>query len=108
MKRNVFKHWIAILLPLMIILVLLFFLTALSNLDKGNALEEKEQLEAALHKSTVSCYSIEGAYPPSLEYLIENYGIQINTKRFTVKYEYCASNMMPDITVLEYPYENSH
>ena len=108
MKSNSLKHWGAILLPLAVILAVLFFLAALSNLDKGNALEEKEQLETALRKATVSCYSIEGAYPPTLEYLIENYGIQINTKRFTVKYEYCASNMMPDITVLEYPYENSN
>ena len=85
-----------------------FFASDDLSVTLGMTGEEKEQLEAALHKATVSCYSIEGAYPPSLEYLIENYGIQINTKRFTVKYEYCASNMMPDITVLEYPYENSH
>ena len=76
------------------------FLAAISNLDSGNALEEKERLEEALTRAAVSCYAIEGAYPPSLEYLIKNYDVIINEKHFTVKYELYASNLMPDITVL--------
>ena len=75
MKRNVFKHWIAILLPLMIILVLLFFLTALSNLDKGNALEEKEQLEKSI-REYIDAYSKDeqklGEAKEEVEKLFEN------------------------------------
>ena len=36
------------------------------------------------------------------KYLVENYDVQINTERFTVKYELYASNLMPDITVLDH------
>ena len=77
-------------------------MTALSNLDSGQSAEEKERLEEALSRAAVACYALEGAYPPDLEYLIENYNVQINTDRFTVKYELYASNLMPDITVLDF------
>ena len=101
MYNRFFKACTMLLMPLVAAVVLIFFLTALSNMDEGKALEEKLQLENALKKSTVACYAIEGAYPPSIDYLIENYGIQINEARFIVKYEYQASNLMPDITVLD-------
>ncbi len=87
---------------LIILCILFCFITALSNLDNGQSLEEKVRLEEALTRAAVACYAIEGAYPPTLEYLVENYDVQINTERFTVKYELYASNLMPDITVLDY------
>jgi len=77
------------------------FLTAVSNLEKGHALEGKEQLEEVLRKASAACYASEGCYPPDLNYLKENYGIQINEEKYTVIYEVIASNLMPDITVLE-------
>ena len=35
------------------------------------------------------------------EYLEEHYGIQVDRERYTVAYDVFASNLMPDITVLE-------
>ena len=93
-------------IPLVLVFVLcfiLFFLIALSNLESGKSLEDKAQLEKALHRAAVCCYATEGAYPPSLAYLVENYGVRIDTDRFTVSYELFASNLMPDITVLDKP-----
>ena len=87
---------------LAILCVLFCFMTALSNLNNGQSAEEKQRLEEALSRAAVACYALEGAYPPDLEYLIENYNVQINTDRFTVKYELYASNLMPDITVLDF------
>ena len=49
----------------------------------------------------MACYSTEGAYPSSLDYLTKHYGIQIDEKRYTVHYTAIAENLMPDITVLE-------
>jgi hypothetical protein len=48
----------------------------------------------------VHCYAAEGIYPPDLEYLQENYGLQVDTDNFVVDYRPFASNLMPDITVL--------
>lgn len=101
MKTFLLKLLRTLLLPIIVAGIALYFLTALSNLSGGKALEDKQQLEEALIRASVSCYAIEGTYPPDLEYLIEHYGIQINPERFTVKYESIASNLMPDITVLE-------
>ena len=81
--------------------LLLFFLAGLSNLNTEQAASDKQQLENALAKACVACYAAEGRYPPDLSYLEEHYGILINAKLYTVKYEMIASNLMPDITVLE-------
>ena len=91
----------SMLTPVFVIVVLLCFLSAFSNLDKDHSTQGKQQLETALKRSAVACYAAEGIYPSDLEYLEENYGVQINQNVYTVKYEFIASNLMPDITVLE-------
>ena len=47
------------------ILVILLFLTALSNLDQGRQEEGKHQLEEALRNASMACYAAEGIFPPS-------------------------------------------
>ena len=49
----------------------------------------------------MACYAAEGVYPPTLSYLEEHYGLQIDEERYTVHYSAFAENLMPDITVLE-------
>ncbi|MBE6670548.1 MAG: hypothetical protein E7601_10170 [Ruminococcaceae bacterium] len=105
MKKLIAKKGAFLIFTVIAILVLAFFLTALSNVDKEKTSEDRIQLEKAIINAAVSCYAIEGSYPPSIEYLAENYGLQIDTERFTVKYELYASNLMPDITVLVNEYE---
>jgi hypothetical protein len=102
MKKVIIKRIIKILSPLLAVCILLCFVTALSNVNEGKALKDKTQLEEALRRAAVSCYAIEGAYPPSLEYLVENYAVSYDSDRFVVKYELFASNLMPDITVLDF------
>ena len=80
---------------------LLIFLSALSNLQDGRHSEGRQQLEDAVRRSVVACYAAEGIYPPNLEYLEEHYGLQVDRERYTVVYEIFASNLMPDVTVLE-------
>ena len=52
-------------------------------------------------RATVECYAIEGRYPPDVKYLEDHYGIRIDRKRFNVFYDGFASNILPDITVVE-------
>lgn len=69
--------------------------------------EQKQQEEAlriaeeSILRGAVSCYALEGFYPPDYEYLKENYGIRVDEEKYTVFYSVFASNMMPDITVVE-------
>ena len=88
-------------IPAVVLIVVLMFFTALSNLGAGQNEEGRAQLENVLRKTAVSCYAAEGFYPPTLEYMEEHYGIQIDRQRYNVFYEVFASNIMPDITVLE-------
>lgn len=81
--------------------MLCWFLTAVAHLQRGQSREGKAQLADAVRKAAVACYAAEGIYPPTLQYLQEHYGLQINEDRYVVFYEVFAQNMMPDITVLE-------
>lgn len=90
-----------ILIPLAAVLILVFFSAAVSNLEDGRISEGRRQLEESIRRSAVACYAAEGVYPPDLAYLEEHYGIQVDTKRYTVYYSIFAENLMPDITVLE-------
>ena len=104
--KQFLKNLLAVFaISLIIISVITLFLGAISNVDDEKALKDKTQLENALKNAAVSCYAIEGIYPPSAEYLIENYSVQVDEERFAVKYEFYGSNLMPDITVLVRRYE---
>jgi len=98
MKKNISLG--SVLLVPVVLVVLLLFMSALSNLQDGRISEGRKQLEDAVRRSAVACYAAEGIYPPDLEYLEEHYGIQVDRERYTVMYEIFASNMMPDVTVL--------
>lgn len=88
-------------MPVLAVIVLLCFLSGLSNLSRGHADEDKQRLEDVVRRAAVACYAAEGMYPPNLEYLEEHYGIQVNHSRYVVDYISIAENLMPDITVLE-------
>lgn len=89
-----------LVVPAVILVIALLFFTALSNISSGQDEKALEQLEDALRKTAVACYAAEGVYPPTLEYMEEHYGIQIDRQRYIVHYQVFAANIMPDITVL--------
>ena len=81
--------------------VLCWFLVAVAGVHTGNSRQGAVQLADAVRKAAVACYAAEGIYPPTLSYLQEHYGLQIDESRYAVFYEIFAENMMPEITVLE-------
>ena len=76
-------------------------IAGLGNVTKGNAEEEKRLVEESIRRAVVTCYAVEGYYPPNLVYIKENYHVRIDEDKFFVDYRIFASNFMPDITVLE-------
>ena len=58
-----------------------------------------ESLRNAIVRSAVHCYAMEGAYPESLDYIREYYGIDWDETRYIVDYEITGANLMPDVTV---------
>ena len=92
--------------PLALSLALLLLLLAILWATAGNALlgtreQQLEQAQQAVMRAVVTCYAVEGIYPPNLEYLYENYGLAVDTTRFFMDYEVFASNVLPQVTVYE-------
>ncbi len=102
MKRDEGKVFFpGIMAPAIAVVVLLCFLSAVGNLTKGSAEEDRQRLEDVVRRAAVACYAAEGIYPPDLDYLQTHYGVQINGEKYVVMYEMVGSNLIPDIMVLE-------
>lgn len=67
----------------------------------GNEEQNLKVTRAAVQRAIVSCYAIEGAYPPNVKYLEDHYGVIINHDKYVVSYERAGSNIMPAFEVLE-------
>ncbi|MGN0712064.1 MAG: hypothetical protein ACI4LO_09890 [Anaerovoracaceae bacterium] len=94
MKKNIFS-------VLLFLIIIGFFCFAVTDVGEKTEAEGAKSLREAIRRATVQCYAIEGRYPSSVDYLVENYGIQIDEEKYAVFYEGFASNVMPDITVCE-------
>ena len=90
------------LLPLILLLlcipVAVFLFTGLLG-SKVDA-ESLSLTEQSIQRAAVQCYALEGAYPAELDYLEAHYGVAVDQDRYLVDYQFIASNLMPDITVL--------
>lgn len=84
---------------LFLILLLLFF-NGLGILDDKTNQEQIKATKDAITRAAVHCYALEGFYPSNIEYLENNYGLNIDHDRYIIDYIGFASNLMPDITVL--------
>ena len=65
----------------------------------GNA--ETELVRDAVRSAVLTCYAVEGAYPASIDYLTDHYGLAYNEEAYLVIYDAFASNVMPTIRVVE-------
>lgn len=68
----------------------------------GSDTDERQTalLKDAIDNAVVGCYAAEGRYPESLDYLVENYGIQIDKERYVVIYDAFADNVRPRVQVI--------
>ena len=97
-RRKAFSFPIAIIIIALFVLIVIWVST---GLEKTGVIEQKRALESAILRDVVHCYAIEGAYPESLDYIKDNYGLTYNEELFFVDYTPIASNIMPDITIIE-------
>lgn len=99
-KPNIFKkikgEQISLVLFIGFIIV---FVLGINSFSSTTSRQEEEALRAAIKRSIISCYCLEGTYPPSLDYIKENYGLRYDEDVFFVDYRAFGSNIMPDVTV---------
>ena len=80
------------------VILLVYAIAGDSGKDLGE--ESAAAIQEAVQRSALQCYVVEGVYPPDLEYLQNNYGLQVNTEDFYVTYEAFASNLPPTVRVV--------
>jgi hypothetical protein len=105
MNRFTQKRTVSHIIP-KLLLSLTVFVLAIAALWQGTAAigttandSQIDSLRQAVLRSAVHCYAMEGAYPESLDYLKEHYGIDWDTSKYIVDYEVTGSNLMPDVSV---------
>lgn len=104
MGKNKYKNrdWVRTLLGLLLfaaIAVWMYF--GIQEAAETSRREGLRMAEQAVRQAAVSCYALEGAYPASYEDLKARSGLAVDEEEYVVFYEIFASNIMPDITVVE-------
>jgi Na+-transporting NADH:ubiquinone oxidoreductase subunit NqrB len=87
------KRWL--IMVVILGLSTLLFLQIQANFNQQSI----KQVEAAIQRSLSLCYAQEGFYPAKLDYLIEHYGVQVDTKVYFVYYKTIGANIRPDVSV---------
>lgn len=96
-----FSRKLIFLLPVgAFILLFVLFIQGINTVNDATLSKQKESLENALSRSISQCYAVEGVYPPSLDYIVNHYGLLYNEDLFLIDYEYYGSNLLPEVTVL--------
>ena len=107
MKRDVFKESAfdtirGGLVPVVFtLLVIAAAVVGLRKTEISSRAEGLRLLEESVMRAAVQCYAIEGSYPESIAYIEKRYGVYIDRTRYAVHYEIFASNILPDITVVQ-------
>lgn len=82
-------------------LIIIWLLISVENAEESSVKNRAEALKKSVMNGAALCYSIEGEYPRELEYLEENYGVNVNSDIYIVHYEYFGANVSPTVTVIE-------
>lgn len=85
----------------MFIAVIVAFIIGIGYVSGSSYLDDEATLLKAINRDIVHCYAVEGAYPESLEYMEENYGLTYNHDRFIVDYDVQGANIMPTVMIVE-------
>ena len=102
MKRFSFKSALVYIIPIILFAAMLtWIIISLFNTSRSAGRQEQAAVKSTLENGITMCYAIEGAYPPSLEYLKENYGVTYDTAKFIVSYDRFADNIRPTVRVIE-------
>lgn len=103
MFEKIKKKNTGILVQMISFLVILAFtvaiITLIPSLKETSGRVREESIEATIKEYAVRCYATEGSYPPSLQYLANNYGLIIDEDNYVYYFDAFAANYMPDIEV---------
>lgn len=102
MKRPYIRRALTYLIPILLFSAMLaWFLIAMNGADSSTKQRELAAVKTTIENGVTMCYAIEGAYPESVDYLAENYGLIYDKDKYIVYYDRFADNIRPTVSVLE-------
>jgi len=107
MRKRVYKKsaWDVLrgaIFPILFTLTMfIMIISGLQQTEQSSKAEGLKILDDSIRRAVVMCYAVEGRYPDTINYIEETYGIRIDRSRYAVHYSIFASNLFPDITVVE-------
>ncbi|MBR2562559.1 MAG: hypothetical protein IKE31_10505 [Eubacterium sp.] len=106
MKKKT-RNWL-IGIVIIVIAVILIAVPLSRQAHTEKSADSVKSITDTILQRALQCYVIEGAYPMSLEYLEENYGLTVNKEDYLIMYTPYAENLPPEVKVLyRHAQENS-
>jgi competence protein ComGC len=99
-KRHSYSKVKMLIFAALLILIILAVWSLTDLLGGRHSGEQMKIAQDAVIRATVQCYSLEGRYPPSLDYLVENYGLTLYEDKYIYYYQPVGENLMPDIRLM--------
>ena len=96
-KKRETRRVIAVIVAVVLAVVLWF------TWDSANVEAEAQSalsVRNAVMDAALQCAAVEGAYPSSLDHLVEAYGIRFDPEVYDVRYEVFADNVAPTVQVM--------
>ena len=87
-----------------IILFIAIIIWFMIGIDRTRSVSDEQRLsnvKQSVMNGAVLCYSVEGFYPDSLDYLKENYGLSYDESRYHVYYGYVSADIRPSVMVYD-------
>lgn len=97
MKRRRRLNVVVGVVALVLVVGLVIF--GVKSMEESTQQQGAASIRETVLSSAVQCCAIEGAYPQTLQYLIDNYGLTVNEDDYAITYEAFASNVMPSVVV---------
>ncbi|MBQ7681017.1 MAG: hypothetical protein IJR48_01235 [Oscillibacter sp.] len=101
MRRRKYGGAGALLGIVLFVCVALWAVRGIQEAARRSDAEGLRQAEQAVRQAAVGYFALEGAYPATYQQLKDYSGLAVDEEKYVVFYEAFASNLMPDITVIE-------
>lgn len=85
------------------VLIIVIILSGIDAYDNRFNSIETERIQGLVEKLAIQCYATEGAYPPNIAYLVDNYGLVLIEEKYIYEYEPVAENIKPVVQIFVKP-----
>lgn len=105
MKKRKYRSksgWISLALGLLLFIgVAVWMLQGVREAAEVSDREGLRMAQEAVSRAVTGCYALDGVYPASYRDLKAKSGLAIDEEKYIVFYDIFASNIRPDVTVIE-------